>query len=142
MHLLLVEDSPMDVRLVREAIRTLIEQGTLQFSTVADGVEALAFLRHQAPYTESPSPDLVLLDLHLPRKSGYEVLAELQQEPELRYIPAVVLTTSQNPQDINQCYELGASAYIVKPLELEQSLNLVKITVAFWSACKFRTLKD
>ena len=142
MHLLLVEDSSADVRLVCEAIGTFIEQGTLQFSTVEDGSEALAFLRHQEPYTDVASPDLVLLDLNLPRKSGYEVLAELRQDPELRYIPVVVLTTSQNPQDINRCYEMGVSAYLVKPVELEQSLSLVKITVAFWSACKFRTLKE
>jgi two-component system, chemotaxis family, response regulator Rcp1 len=74
--------------------------------------------------------------------SGYEVLAELKQDPELRYIPVVVLTSTQNPQEINQCYELGVKAYLVKPMELEQFLSLVQITVAFWSACKFRTLKD
>jgi chemotaxis family two-component system response regulator Rcp1 len=84
----------------------------------------------------------MLLDLNLPGKSGYGVLAELKQDAELRYIPVVVLTTTQNPQDIDRCYEMGASAYLVKPLELEQFLSLVKITVAFWSACKFRTLKD
>ena len=142
MHLLLVEDNPGDVGLVRVALDTFIEQGTLQFSTVMKGDKALAFLRHQEPYTQVSSPDLVLLDLNLPGKSGYEVLAELKQDAELRYIPVAVLTTTQNPQDIDRCYEMGASAYLVKPLELEQFLSLVKIMVAFWSACKFRTLKD
>ncbi|HEV8718347.1 MAG TPA: response regulator [Candidatus Binatia bacterium] len=142
MHLLLVEDNPADVTLVREAIATFIEQGTLQFSTVHDGAEALAFLRRREPYIHAASPDLVLLDLNLPVKSGYEVLAALKQDADLRYIPVVVLTTTQFPQDISQCYELGASAYLVKPLELEQFLSLVQLMVAFWSACKFRKLVD
>jgi two-component system, chemotaxis family, response regulator Rcp1 len=141
MHLLLIEDNLGDVGLVREAIAPFIEQGMLQFSTVEDGTKALAFLRHQEPYSAA-SPDLVLLDLNLPVRSGSEVLAELKQDAELRYIPVVVLTTTANPQDINRCYEMGASAYLVKPMELEQFLSLVKITVAFWSGCKFRTLKD
>src|SRR5947209_2638548 len=137
MHLLLVEDNPADVLLVRMAIAPFIKQGTLQFSTVLDGTKALAFLRRQAPYTQVAASDLVLLDLNLPARSGYEVLAELKQEPELRYIPVVVLTSTTQPKDINQCYEMGASAYLVKPLGLEQFLSLVKITVAFWSACRF-----
>ena len=142
MHLLLVEDNPADVTLMRVAITPFIEQGLLQFSTVPDGEQALAFLRRHAPYTQVAAPDLVLLDLNLPRRSGYEVLAERQKDAELRYIPVVVLTSSQTPQDISRCYELGANAYLVKPLELEQFVTLGKITVAFWSACKFRTLTD
>jgi two-component system, chemotaxis family, response regulator Rcp1 len=142
MHLLLVDDNPADAYLVREALTPLIKQGTLQCSTVENAAQAFAFLRHQAPYTAAASPDLVLLDLNMPATSGYEVLAELKQDVELRYIPVVVLTSTDNPQEINRCYELGASAYLVKPMGLEQFLSLVKITVAFWSACKFRTLKD
>jgi CheY-like chemotaxis protein len=142
MHLLVVEDNPADAYLVHAAITPFIEQGTLQCSTVTDGDAALAFLRRHAPYTQVASPDLVFLDLNLPVRSGYEVLAELQQDAELRYVPVVILTSSANPRDINRCYELGARAYLVKPLELEQFLSLVKITVAFWSRCQFRTLKD
>jgi two-component system, chemotaxis family, response regulator Rcp1 len=142
MHLLLVEDNPGDVGLVRMALAPFLAQGTLQLSTVTQGDEALAFLLHHAPYTQGAAPDVVLLDLNLPGKSGYEVLAELKQDPALRSIPVVVLTTTQNAQDINRCYELGASAYLVKPLELEQYLSVVKITAAFWSTCKLRTLKD
>ena len=82
------------------------------------------------------------LDLNLPATSGYEMLAELKQDPELRSIPVVMLTSTQNPQDINQCSELGARAYLVKPIELEQFLSLVQRTVAFWCGCKFRMLKD
>ena len=141
MHLLLVEDNPGDIFLVREAIATFIEQGTLQFSTVHSGTEALAFLRRQAPYTQVASPDLVLLDLNLPAESGYEVLAELRQDPELKCIPVVVLTSSNKQEDINQCYELGANAYLVKPIELEPALSLLRSTVTFWSACKFHLLK-
>src|SRR3977135_47173 len=117
MHLLLVDDNPGDALLVREAIKTPIAQNTLQFSTVPNGTDALAFLQHQEPYTTAAAPDLVLLDLKLPVKNGYEVLAEIKQDPELRYIPVVVLTSTENPQEINRCYELGASAYLVKPLE-------------------------
>ena len=142
MHLLLVEDNPGDVGLVREAIAPFIEQGTLQFSTVEDGTKSLAFLRHQAPYTQVAAPDLIFLDLNLPGRSGYEVLAELRQDPALRSVPVVVLTSSDNPQDTSRCYKLGASEYLVKPMELEQFLSLVKLTVAFWSRCQFRTLKD
>ena len=142
MHLLLVEDNPGDVFLMRVAIATFLEQGTVQFSTVTDGIQAVAFLRHHAPYTEVACPDLVLLDLNLPGKSGYEVLAELQQDAELRSMPVVVLTTSDNPEDISRCYELGANAYVVKPLELGQFLHVGQLMVAFWSACKFRPRKD
>src|SRR5207245_5229027 len=127
----LVEDKPADAFFVREAIKPSIAQGTLQCSTVADGAKALAFLRHQAPYTQVAAPDLVFLDLNLPVRSGTEVLAELHQDPELRSIPVVMLTSSTNPRDMSQCYELGASMYLVKPIELEEFLTLVKNTVAF-----------
>ena len=142
MHLLLVEDNPGDIGLVRLALAPYIAQGTLQLSTVADGEKALAFLHHHAPYSQSVAPALVLLDLNLPRCNGYEVLAELQHDPELQFIPVVVLTSSSEQTDINQCYELGASAYFVKPMELEAFLNLVKNTVTFWDTCQLRTFKN
>ena len=142
MHLLLVEDNPADAFLVREAIKPFLAQGTLQLSTVTDGAQALAFLRHQAPYTQVAAPDLVFLDLNLPVRSGSEVLAELHQDPELRSIPVVMLTSSTNPRDMSQCYELGASTYLVKPLELEEFLTLVKNTVVCWGGGNVRTLKD
>ena len=141
MHLLLVEDNPGDVRLVREAVKPFVEQGMLQVSTAMDGGQALAFLHRHAPYPEVAQPDMVMLDLNLPVKSGYEVLEELKQDPKLKYLPVVVLTSAADPQNVDRCYELGASAYLVKPLELEHSLSLIKVTVVFWSACKFRTLK-
>jgi len=141
MRLLLVDDSPADVTLVKEAVKEFLQQGMLSLDTVPDGNAAFAFLRRQAPYVQVASPDLVLLDLNLPGKSGYDILTELRQDTELRFVPVVVFTTTSEEQVISRCYELGANAYIVKPLELEQFLSLVKITVAFWSACKFRTLK-
>ena len=102
----------------------------------------MAFLRRQEPWTQAVAPDFILLDLNLPGTSGYDVLAELYQDPALQFIPAVVLTSSGRQEDINQCYELGANAYLVKPLELEQALSLLRSTVTFWSACKFHRLKD
>jgi CheY-like chemotaxis protein len=142
MPLLLVEDNPGDTCLVRVALAPHLEQGTLQLSTVADGVTALALLRHHEPYTHVPPPDGVVLDLNLPHCSGYQVLAELHRDPELQYIPVVVLTSSSEPEDINRGYELGANAYLVKPLELEPFLNLVKSTVMFWGTCKLRMLQN
>lgn len=139
MHLLLVEDNPADVRLVREALAPELAQGTLQFSTVGDGEDALSFLRRRAPYTEVAPPDLILLDLNLPGISGAEVLAARQRDPQLSYVPTVVLTSSSRLQDIDQCYELGASAFLVKPIRLEPFLSLVQLTVAFWSTSQFRT---
>jgi CheY-like chemotaxis protein len=99
-------------------------------------------LRHQPPYAAAATPDLVLLDLNLPQKNGYEVLAELQQDPTLKCMAVVMLTSSSEQKDINQCYELGANAYLVKPMELEPFLSWVKNTVMFWNTCQFRTLKD
>jgi chemotaxis family two-component system response regulator Rcp1 len=142
MHLLLLEDNPGDVGLVRQAVKEFVQQGRLQCSVVANGADAFAFLRRQGWYLSAGSPDLVLLDLNLPKKSGYEILAELKQDPGLRFVPVVVFTTTSDEQAISRCYELGANAYLVKPLELESFLEVVKSTVSFWSACKFRRLKD
>jgi two-component system, chemotaxis family, response regulator Rcp1 len=140
MHLLLVEDNPPEVVLVREALKQV--RVPIELSAVSTGTQALAFLHHHPPYVAVATPHLVLLDLNLPQKTGHEVLAELHHDPELQYLPVVVLTSSSEPEDINQCYELGANAYLVKPLELEPFLTLMKNTVMFWGACQFRTLKD
>jgi CheY-like chemotaxis protein len=140
MRLLLVEDNFPDVLLVREALKRV--SIPIELSAVPTGAQALAFLRHQPPYAAAATPDLVLLDLNLPQKNGYEVLAELQQDPTLKCMAVVMLTSSSEQKDINQCYELGANAYLVKPMELEPFLSLVKNTVMFWDTCQFRTLKD
>jgi CheY-like chemotaxis protein len=131
---LLVEDNPGDVGLVREALKK--RHRALQLHVVSTGEDALAFLRHQEPYADAPVPDLVLLDLNLPGKTGYDVLAEIKQDPGLRSIPVVVLTTTDKRRDIQRCYALGANAYIVKPMEVETFLHLVRASVEFLRACK------
>jgi two-component system, chemotaxis family, response regulator Rcp1 len=129
-EILMVEDNPGDVRLTVEALK----EGKVRnnFHTVEDGVEALAFLRRQGPYADAPRPDLVLLDLNLPKKTGREVLAEIKQDPELKRIPVVILTVSQAEQDILKSYNLHANCYITKPVDLDQFLAVVKSIENFW----------
>lgn len=127
---LLVEDNPGDVRLTREALRDAKVLNHLH--VVADGVEALAFLRRQGAHEGAPRPDLVLLDLNLPKKDGREVLEEIKQDPKLEHIPVVILTTSQAEQDIIESYRLRANAYVTKPVDLEQFLKVVKSIEEFW----------
>jgi two-component system, chemotaxis family, response regulator Rcp1 len=129
-ELLLVEDSPGDVRLTKEALKDTPAPSRL--SVVQDGEEALAFLRHQGVYAQAPSPDLILLDLNLPRKDGREVLAELKMDPKLKRIPVVVLTTSEAEQDILQAYDLHANCYITKPMELDAFLETIREIFRFW----------
>lgn len=131
-EILLVEDNPGDVRLTLEAFREAKVCNTLH--TVPDGVEAMAFLRKEGKYEKVPSPDLILLDLNLPRKDGREVLAELKADEELKHIPVVVLTSSQAEQDIARSYELQASCYVTKPLDLDQFISVVKSIGDFWLA--------
>jgi two-component system, chemotaxis family, response regulator Rcp1 len=128
--ILLVEDNPGDARLTREALRDAKVRNNLH--VVPDGVEALAFLRRQGRYAEAPSPDLILLDLNLPKKDGREVLEEIKQEDGLRHIPVVVLTTSQAEKDILESYRLQANAYVTKPVDLDQFLEVVKSIEQFW----------
>jgi CheY-like chemotaxis protein len=129
-EILLVEDNPADVRLTMEALK---EDKVLNHLSVAmDGVEALAFLRHEGHYAGAPRPDLVLLDLNLPRKDGREVLAEIKRDPDLRRIPVVVLTTSQAEQDIVKSYDLYANCYVTKPVDLHQFISAVKSIEGFW----------
>lgn len=129
-EILLVEDNPGDVRLTMEALRDARVYN--QVHVAKDGVEALALLRHEGPYKTSPRPDLILLDLNLPRKDGREVLAAIKSDPALRRIPVVVLTTSQDEQDILASYDLHANSYIVKPVDLEQFLRIVRSIEDFW----------
>ncbi len=129
-EILLVEDNPGDVRLTREALRDAKVRNNME--TVADGVEAMAFLRKEGRYSSSIRPDLILLDLNLPKKSGLEVLKEVKTDEDLRRIPIVVLTTSQAEQDIVKSYDLHANAYIAKPVELTQFVSVVKAIEDFW----------
>ncbi len=130
--ILLVEDSPADVRLTREALKDAKVVNNLHVA--ADGMAALAFLRKQAPYAEAPRPDLILLDLNLPKKDGREVLAEIKQEDHLKRIPVVVLTTSRADEDVIRSYDLHANAYITKPVDLKQFLDVIKSIEDFWLA--------
>jgi two-component system, chemotaxis family, response regulator Rcp1 len=130
--ILIVEDNPADVRLTREAFAETRLQPTLHVAR--DGVEALAFLRRQAPFDDAPAPDLILLDLNLPRKDGREVLREIKRDPDLRRTPVVVLTTSHAPADVQQSYALHANCYITKPVDLDRFLELVQRVEQFWLA--------
>lgn len=129
-QILLVEDSPGDVRLTEEAFKEGRVQNTLHVAR--DGVEAMAFLRHQLPFEDSVRPDMVLLDLNLPRMDGREVLADMKMDPDLRRIPVFVLTTSEDEEDIRRSYDLHANCYITKPVDLDKFLSVVKSIEDFW----------
>jgi chemotaxis family two-component system response regulator Rcp1 len=129
-EILLVEDNPGDVRLTVEALKEGKVRNRL--SVVEDGVEALAFLRQEGKYADAPRPDVILLDLNLPRKDGRAVLAEIKADESLRRIPVVVLTTSSSEQDILRSYDLHANCYITKPVDLEQFIEVVKGIEEFW----------
>jgi two-component system, chemotaxis family, response regulator Rcp1 len=129
-EILLVEDNPGDVRLTREALKEGKVVNNLQI--VEDGEEALSYLRRQGPYTQATRPDLILLDLNLPKKSGREVLAEIKEDPDLRRIPVVILTVSEAEQDIIKSYNLHANCYITKPVNLEQFMDVVQSIENFW----------
>jgi len=129
-EILLVEDNPGDARLAREALKDSKIRNSL--SHVKDGVEALAFLRQQGDYAAAPRPDLILLDLNLPRKDGRQVLAEIKQDPDLQRIPVVVLTISKDEEDVLKTYNLHANCYITKPIDLGQFMKVVKSIEDFW----------
>jgi two-component system, chemotaxis family, response regulator Rcp1 len=129
-EILLVEDNAGDARLAREAFRDA--QVSNRLSWVSDGVEALAFLRREGKYAQAPRPDLILLDLNLPRKGGREVLTEIKADDRLKRIPVVVLTTSQAEEDIARAYQLNANCYIAKPVDLDQFMRVVKTIEDFW----------
>lgn len=129
-EILLVEDNAADVRLTVEALREGKVRNNL--SVTRDGVEAMEFLRRQGAHAQAPRPDLVLLDLNLPKMDGREVLAQIKADPELRTIPVVVLTTSSAEADILKSYSLHANCYITKPVDLDQFVTVVKSIDDFW----------
>jgi CheY-like chemotaxis protein len=128
--ILLVEDDPGDVLMTREAFEHHKIRNALH--VVSDGVEALRFLKREEPFREVPRPGLILLDLNLPRKDGREVLGEIKQDPELRTIPVVVLTTSEAEEDILRSYDLHANAYVTKPVDFEKFVEVVRKIDDFW----------
>lgn len=128
--ILMVEDNPGDARLTREALKESKICNNLHH--VIDGVEAMAFLRKEGPYKDVPTPDIIFLDLNLPRKDGRQVLAELKVIPRLKHIPVVVLTTSEAEQDVVKSYELHANCYITKPVDLDKFVEIIHGIENFW----------
>jgi CheY-like chemotaxis protein len=129
-EILLVEDNPGDARLTQEALRDVKMKNNL--NVVGDGVEALQFLRREGPYADAPRPDIILLDLNLPRMDGQEVLAAVKADPDLKCIPVVVLTTSQAEEDIVRSYRLNANCYVTKPVDFDQFIRVVQSVENFW----------
>jgi CheY-like chemotaxis protein len=129
-EILLVEDNPGDYRLAMEVFKEAKVNNTMHI--VTDGVEALKFLKKKGKYKESPRPDLILLDLNLPKKDGKEVLAEIKDDDNLKRIPVVILTVSSAEEDIVKSYDLHANAYITKPIDLDQFINVVRSIEDFW----------
>ena len=129
-EILLVEDNAGDVRLTMEALKEAKVRNRLHVAR--DGVEAMAFLRQQGEYADAPRPDVILLDLNMPRKNGREVLAEVKADEDLRRIPVVILTISQAEEDILKAYDLHANCYITKPVDLNQFLAVVQAIENFW----------
>jgi chemotaxis family two-component system response regulator Rcp1 len=129
-EILLIEDNAGDARLAREALRDAKVRNNLTW--VPDGVEGLAYLRRQGKHAQAVRPDLILLDLNLPRKDGREVLSEIKNDQRLKLIPVVILTTSEAEEDIFRAYDLNANCYISKPVDLDQFMKVVKTIEDFW----------
>ncbi|HWQ45760.1 MAG TPA: response regulator [Longilinea sp.] len=129
-EILVVEDNPGDVRLTIEALRE--SRVFNKLSVARDGLEAMAFLHAESPFEAATKPDLILLDLNLPKKDGREVLAEIKADPDLKRIPVVILTTSKSEEDVLRSYNLHANCFIVKPVDLDQFLKVVKSIEDFW----------
>jgi CheY-like chemotaxis protein len=129
-QVLLVEDSPEDVLLTREALKDA--EVTPELHVVDDGEKAMRFVRREEPYADAPRPDLVLLDLNLPRKDGREVLAEIKADPDLHVIPVVVLTTSVSERDVTDAYDHMVNAYVRKPVDLDRFVEVVRSIDDFW----------
>ena len=129
-EVLLVEDSPGDVRLTQEAFREANK--AIHLHVASDGVEAMAFLKREGVHARAPRPELILLDLNLPKMDGREVLAHIKEDPNLKTIPTVILTTSEAEADIVKCYQLQANCYLSKPVQLDAFEALVKSINDFW----------
>lgn len=129
-EILLVEDNPGDVRLTVEALAEAKVSNRL--FVAKDGVEAMAFLHREGEFANAAEPDLILLDLNLPRMNGHEVLAQIKADPRLKHIPVVILTTSDSEQDILDTYNLHANCFITKPVDLDQFIKIVQSVEAFW----------
>ena len=129
-ELLLVEDNPGDVYLTREAFRE--GRIPLRLNVVSDGEEGMRYLRREAPFQNAVRPDLVLLDLNLPKKDGRELLAELKADPDLRQIPVIILTTSESSQDVRRAYKLHANCYLTKPFEADTFIKKIRSIEDFW----------
>ena len=128
--ILLVEDSPGDRRLIHEALKTAKYPVNLYLAT--DGIEAMSFLRKNGDYPDAPRPDLIILDLNLPKKDGREVLKEVKSDDQLKYIPVIVLSSSDDETDIQQCYNLHANGYITKPVDLDRLNTIIQSIEDFW----------
>lgn len=129
-NFLLVEDNPGDVRLTQEALKSHKVQNNLH--VVTDGEEAMAFLRKQGKYKDAPRPDIILLDLNLPKKDGREVLAEIKSDQNLKAIPVVIISSSEAEQDIIKSYDLNANCYVTKPVNFDQFIKVVQSINDFW----------
>lgn len=127
---LLVEDNPGDVRLTQEALKDSKVRNNL--NVLGDGLSALAFLRRQSPYENAPRPDIILLDLNLPKMDGRELLSHIKADPKLKRIPVVVITSSEAEQDILRTYDLHVNCYVTKPVDLDQFIKVVQSIETFW----------
>jgi CheY-like chemotaxis protein len=136
LSILLVEDSRADARLILEVFKE--EDVNATINVVRDGEEAMDFLLKRSPYADAATPNLILLDLNLPKKDGREVLAEIKQNTDLDGIPIIILTTSQSEDDVAKCYKLQASCFVTKPIDLEKFVEVIRSLDEFWfSAVKF-----
>lgn len=133
--ILIVEDNPGDARLIREVLNS--NKGYTSLHIVNDGVEVMDFLHNEGKFENAPRPDLIIIDLNLPRKDGREVLAEIKSDPDLQHIPVVVMTISQAEEDIHNTYKLHANCYITKPIDLNEFIRVIKSIEEFW----FSTVK-
>ncbi|MFC2062192.1 response regulator [Elusimicrobiota bacterium] len=129
-NILLVEDNAGDVGLIKEVFKECKMRHNLH--VIMDGAEAIDFLKQQNGYSDAVRPDLILLDLNLPKKHGFDILREMEKEPDLKRIPVIVLTTSESPDDIRKSYDLNANSYINKPLDIERFMEIVKLIEEYW----------
>lgn len=129
-EVLLVDDNPADLDLARDLL--IANEHPRQVNAVTDGEDAVAFLRREGQYASAQRPDLIILDLNLPRKNGWQVLEEVKSDPKLRYTPVVIFSTSEAPRDIGNCYRLGANSYVRKPGNLQDFMAVIQSIGQFW----------